>query len=109
LFVCQSIVHAQFADAVISYDCGNSFFVVTNGTAAGARTSGAIFTSSGSTRVVGAGFDLSWAQDGKGNSIDLPSVDYIRIDVLSGRTQIDAVSSCLHQQRGRVLWWGCWC
>jgi len=40
----------------------------------------------------GAGFDLAWAQDGNGNSVDLPSADYIRIDVLSGRTQIDAVS-----------------
>ncbi len=132
---------------------GNSFFVVTNGSGSSARTSGAIFTSSGSTRVEvsedaliwftlgpshaptvgtlfptdgigdpgravnpaltssdfagldlsgirslyngsagGAGFDLSWAQDGNGNSVELASADYIRIDVLSGRTQIDAVS-----------------
>ncbi len=132
---------------------GNSFFVVTNGSGSSARTSGAIFTSSVSTRVElredgltwftldpsrapivgtlfptdgigdpgravnpaltssdfagldlsgirslyngsagGAGFDLAWAQDGNGNSVDLPSADYIRIDVLSGRTQIDAVS-----------------
>src|SRR5882672_6133169 len=132
---------------------GNSFFVVTNGSGASARTSGAIFSSSVSTRVEvsedaltwftldpshaptvgtlfptdgigdpgrvvnpaltssdfagldlsgirslyngsagGAGFDLSWAQDGNGNSVELASSDYIRIDVLSGRTQIDAVS-----------------
>src|SRR6185369_10698299 len=40
----------------------------------------------------GGGFDLSWARDGDGNPVDLASVDYVRIDVLSGRTQIDAVA-----------------
>lgn len=132
---------------------GNSFFVVTNGSGASAITSGALFTSSLSTRVEvsldastwftldpalaptvgtfyptdgtgnpqlavnpalnssdfaglnlsgirglysgsagGSGFDLSWARDGDGNPVDLASVDYVRIDVLSGRTQIDAVA-----------------
>ena len=132
---------------------GNSFFVVTNGSGSSALTSGAIFSSSGTTKVEvsadglnwftldpsraptvgtlfptdgagivglavnpgltnsnlaglnlagvrslyggsagGAGFDLSWAQDNTGQSVDLPSADYLRIDVLSGRTQIDAVS-----------------
>src|SRR6185369_3763047 len=132
---------------------GNSFFVVTNGSGASAITSGALFTSSLSTRVEvsldastwftldpalaptvgtfyptdgtgkpqlavnpalnssdfaglnlsgirglyngsagGGGFDLSWARDGDGNPVDLASVDYVRIDVLSGRTQIDAVA-----------------
>jgi hypothetical protein len=41
----------------------------------------------------GAGFDLAWARDGNGNSVDLQSVNYVRIDVLSGRTQIDAISA----------------
>jgi hypothetical protein len=40
----------------------------------------------------GAGFDLSWARDGNGNSVDMQSASFLRIDVLSGRTQIDAVS-----------------
>lgn len=40
----------------------------------------------------GTGFDLSWAQDVNGNSVDLPSASFLRIDVLSGRTQIDAIS-----------------
>jgi len=132
---------------------GNSFFVVTNGTGASAQTSGAIFTSSLSTRVEvssdgstwfmldpsraptvgtlfptdgtgnaqlpvnpslssadfgglglagiralyngsagGAGFDLSWARDGDGNAVDLASANFVRIDVLNGRTQIDAIS-----------------
>ena len=132
---------------------GNSFFVVTSGSGSSAITSGAIFTSTVSTRVEvsadgstwftldpslapnvgtlyptdgtgnpfvpvnptlmsanfnglnlsgirslyggsagGAGFDLSWARDGNGNSVDLLSASFVRIDVLSGRTQIDAVS-----------------
>jgi hypothetical protein len=132
---------------------GNSFFVVTGGSGLSAVTSGAIFTSTVSTRVEvstdgstwftldpslapnvgtlfptdgtgnpsvpvnpaltsadfnglnlsgirslyngsagGAGFDLSWARDGTGNSVDLQSANFLRIDVLSGRTQIDAVS-----------------
>ena len=39
---------------------GNSFFVATNGTGVTARTSGAIFTSSVSTRVEVSGDGLSW-------------------------------------------------
>jgi hypothetical protein len=132
---------------------GNSFFVVTSGSGSSAITSGAIFTSTVSTRVEvsadgsswftldpglapnvgtlfptdgtgnpfmavnpaltsadfnglnlsgirslyggsagGAGFDLAWARDGNGNSVDLQSASFVRIDVLSGRTQIDALS-----------------
>jgi PEP-CTERM motif len=132
---------------------GNSFFAITSGSGANAITSGAIFTSSVSTRVEvsadgsswftldpslaptvstlfptdgignpqlavnpslgsgdfngknlagirnlyngsagGTGFDLAWAQDGSGNSVNLESANFLRIDVLSGRTQIDAIS-----------------
>jgi hypothetical protein len=132
---------------------GNSFFVVTSGSGSSAITSGAIFTSTVSTRVEvsadgstwftldpglapnvgtlfptdgsgnpfvpvnpaltsadfnglnlsgirslyagsagGAGFDLSWARDGDGNPVDVQSASFLRIDVLSGRTQIDAIS-----------------
>jgi hypothetical protein len=132
---------------------GNSFFITTNGSGSSAKTSGAIFTSSVSTRVEvsvdaatwfmlepsltptvgtlfptdgpgnplmavnpaltgsdfagmnlsgirslyngsagGAGFDLGWARDGNGNAVTLESVNYVRVDVLSGRTQIDAIS-----------------
>jgi hypothetical protein len=132
---------------------GNSFFVITGGSGASATTSGAIFSSSVSTRVEvsqdastwftldptlaptvgtyyptdgagnpllavnpalggadfagmnlsgirslyagsagGADYDLSWARDGDGNLVSLDSVSYVRIDVLSGRTQIDALA-----------------
>jgi len=40
----------------------------------------------------GGGYDLSWARDGDGNPVELESVSYVRIDVLSGRTQIDAIT-----------------
>ena len=40
----------------------------------------------------GAGFGLSWAQDGTGQSVFLPSVDFVRVEVLSGSAFIDAVS-----------------
>jgi hypothetical protein len=132
---------------------GNSFFVITNGSGSSATTSGAIFSSSVSTRVEvsedattwftlepllaptvgtlfptdgpgdpllpvnpaltgwdfaglnlsgirslyngsagGGGFDLGWARDGAGNAVTLESASYVRIDVLSGRTQVDAIS-----------------
>jgi MYXO-CTERM domain-containing protein len=40
----------------------------------------------------GTGFDLAWAQDGLGNGVNLAFADYVRIDVLSGTSEIDAVS-----------------
>jgi len=42
----------------------------------------------------GAGFDLAWATDGMGQSVSLPSVDYVRLDVLNDGTSayIDAIS-----------------
>jgi hypothetical protein len=59
----------------------------------------------------GSGFDLDWARDGDGNGVALDSVSYVRIDVLSGRTQIDAISvvpepssGLLSAVGGTVLW-----
>jgi hypothetical protein len=40
----------------------------------------------------GTGFDLAWAQDTNGDSVFLPSADYVQIDVISGASEIDAVS-----------------
>jgi len=41
----------------------------------------------------GAGYDLSWARDAKGKPVRLPGVRYVRIEVLSGKSEIDAVSA----------------
>jgi hypothetical protein len=40
----------------------------------------------------GTGFALSWAQDANGNSVYLAEADYVRVDVLSGKSEIDAIS-----------------
>lgn len=41
----------------------------------------------------GAGFSLAWAKDGQGNSVNLNQVSFVRVDVLSGRVQIDGFSA----------------
>jgi hypothetical protein len=39
----------------------------------------------------GTGFDISWAQDGLGNAVALGSISYVRIEVLDGKSEIDAI------------------
>jgi hypothetical protein len=41
----------------------------------------------------GAGYDLAWAQDLNGQSVILPEVRFIRIEVLSGAAEIDGISA----------------
>lgn len=38
----------------------------------------------------GRGFDIAWAQDGLGQSVSLASINFVRVDVLSGKAEIDA-------------------
>ena len=40
----------------------------------------------------GTGYELAWAQDGNGNSVDLVSADYVQIQVESGVLDLDAVA-----------------
>ncbi len=52
----------------------------------------------------GTGYDLQWAQAEDGTPVSLPSVRYVRIDVLSGRSELDAAAASIpleatHQQR----------
>ena len=38
----------------------------------------------------GTGFDLAWAQDENGQSVSLSDISYVRVEVLSGKSEIDA-------------------
>jgi hypothetical protein len=38
----------------------------------------------------GAGYDLDWAQDGNGQSVALAQASFVRVEVLSGKSEIDA-------------------
>ena len=40
----------------------------------------------------GGGFDLAWAQDTNGNTVDLPIVRFVRVDVLTNKSEVDAIS-----------------
>ena len=37
----------------------------------------------------GAGYDISWAQDGLGHSVSLASINFVRVEVLSGKAEVD--------------------
>lgn len=37
----------------------------------------------------GVGFDISWAQDGNGDNVLLPSISFVRVEVLGGNAEID--------------------
>jgi hypothetical protein len=41
----------------------------------------------------GTGYDLAWAQDTNGNYLDLPIARYVRVNVLSNKSEIDAVAA----------------
>jgi len=39
----------------------------------------------------GTGYDISWAQDSSGANVFLSSISYVRVDVLTGKSEIDAL------------------
>jgi hypothetical protein len=41
----------------------------------------------------GTGYDISWAEDSGGHGVSLPSISFVRVDVLSGKSEIDAISA----------------
>jgi hypothetical protein len=51
----------------------------------------------------GTGFDIGWAVDGNNQSVTLDSIRYVRVDVLSGRSEIDAFSAISVPEPGTIL------
>jgi hypothetical protein len=41
----------------------------------------------------GTGYDMSWAQDSKGRCVKLQEIRFIRVEVLSGHSEVDAFSA----------------
>lgn len=39
----------------------------------------------------GASYDISWAQDGLGQSVSLSSIEFVRVEVLAGNAEIDGI------------------
>jgi len=52
----------------------------------------------------GTAFDLAWALDGTGQPVHLDAVSYVRIDVLSGRSEIDAMAMVVPEPGPISLW-----
>jgi hypothetical protein len=41
----------------------------------------------------GAGYDISWAQNATGQSVFLPEINFVRVDVLSDKVEIDGLAA----------------
>jgi hypothetical protein len=49
----------------------------------------------------GAAFDISWARDSQGTPVFLPEISFVRVEVLSGKSEIDGFATVERQPRGR--------
>lgn len=85
---------AQTVDSYFPSDAAGDFRLPMNPALTGSSFAGldlagisALYAGSGG----GMGYDISWAQDGLGNSVALGSISYVRIEVLSGKSEIDAL------------------
>ncbi len=52
----------------------------------------------------GMGYDLAWALDTNGMPVTIPSAQFIRIDVLSGKAEIDGLAA-VAPVGGGAVWW----
>src|SRR5882724_6750591 len=41
----------------------------------------------------GAGYDIGWAQDTEGNEVRLTDISYVRVEVLSGKAEVDGFAA----------------
>jgi hypothetical protein len=46
----------------------------------------------------GTGFDISWAQDNLGNGVSLPSISFVHIAVLGGKSESMLLPRCLSRR-----------
>jgi hypothetical protein len=51
----------------------------------------------------GASYDISWAQDAEGNAVFLPEINFIRVEVLSGKAEIDGFVTVTRRTRARHM------
>ena len=86
---------APTVDGYFPADSAGDFLRPVNPALTGANFSGldltgirALYNGSGG----GTGYDLAWAQDTNGNFVSLPIARYVRIQVLSGKSEVDAVA-----------------
>jgi hypothetical protein len=83
---------APTVDGMFPTDGSGDFFQPVNPALKGADFAGmnlagirALYAGSGG----GAGYDLAWALDGHSQSVSLPWVSFVRVEVLSGVSEID--------------------
>ena len=104
---------APAVDGLFPTDASGNFLLPVNPSLSGNDFAGkdlngirALYSGSGG----GTGYDISWAQDGLGNSVFLPSISFVRVDVLSGKSEVDALAivpepgTCLLGLIGTGLW-----
>lgn len=83
---------APIVDALYPTDGAGDFGLTVNPALSGAAFAGldlggirALYNGAGG----GRGYDISWAQDSLGQSVLLASIEFVRIEVLSGNAEID--------------------
>jgi hypothetical protein len=86
---------ARTVDGMAPMDSAGDFGLPVNPALTGADFAGkglagirALYKGSGG----GTGYDISWAQDGLGNDVFLPSISFVRVVGLSGKSEVDAIS-----------------
>jgi len=41
----------------------------------------------------GTGYDISWAEDANGKSVTLPTISYVRVEILKGKAEVDGIAA----------------